>query len=230
MKAAAVPAAPAKNQAVGSPRGAAGLNRPKPTSPKLTGAAGVPLHALPGEMTRPIKQTADGIQIDHLKSQVYCANATKQAKEGVIRDTKHALFPERKSGDSDYRREQQKAELETSKKKESSLKIELRSSDEYAALEGEEKKEYGKMVTQKILKMSTPEQLIKDGFLCCDMRGLDKGNQTVILNYINKQSEHITHLNLYGSDAITDLSVLANCTNLQTLYLTGCPEVKDLSV
>ena len=225
MKAAAVPAAPAKNQAVGSPRGAAGLNSPKPTGPKLTGAKKVPLHALPGEMTRPIKQTADGIQIDHLKSQVYCANATKQAKEGVIRDTKHALFPERKSGDSDYRREQQKAELETSKKKESSLKIELQSYEEYTALESEEKKEYGKMVTQKILKMSTPEQLIKDGFLCCDMRGLDKGNQTVILNYINKQSEHITHLNLYGSDEIQNLSVLANCSNLQTLSVQGCPEV-----
>ena len=79
----------------------------------------------------------------------------QQATEGVVRDTQHALFPEKKSGGSDYRREQQKAELETvtkmpsvlkiaepervemSKKKESSLKIALRSYEEYTALEDE---------------------------------------------------------------------------------------------
>ena len=55
MKAAAVPAAPAKNQAVGSPRGAAGLNRPKPAAApekKRVIEAGLTLPALPDEVTR----------------------------------------------------------------------------------------------------------------------------------------------------------------------------------
>ena len=69
----------------------------------------------------------------------------------------------------------------------------------------------------------------KGWVLCCDMSGLDKGDQTVILNYINNQSENITHLKLYGSDEITDLSVLANCPKLQSLHVQGCPELNDLS-
>ena len=71
---------------------------------------------------------------------------------------------------------------------------------------------------------------LEGSFLCCDMNGLDEGNQTVILSYINEQSEHITHLNIYGADEIKDLSVLETCTGLQTLKLSSCPKVEDLYV